>query len=119
MTKMWTPKDPDREFNAREIATLATLQRIVLVYAAIYLVVLLTSIFISAAWILSLALMYLWPMFLFVLCVKIHGIGMSILLTLLGSAPVVGLAILVLVNSQANDILKRGGMKVGWFGARK
>ena len=55
--------------------------------------------------------------FVFMLSVRVYGTGMGIFLGLLTLVPLLGLLVLLIVNSKATKILKEHGIKVGLLGA--
>ena len=55
--------------------------------------------------------------FVFLLAIKVYGIGMGILLGILSFVPCLGLIVLLIVNGKATGVLKQNGIKVGLLGA--
>jgi hypothetical protein len=55
--------------------------------------------------------------FVFLLAIKVYGVGLGILLGVLSMAPCLGLIVLLLVNGKATNVLRQNGIKVGLMGA--
>lgn len=55
--------------------------------------------------------------FVFLLAIKVYGVGLGILLGVLSLAPCLGLIVLLLVNGKATNVLRQNGIKVGLMGA--
>jgi hypothetical protein len=55
--------------------------------------------------------------FVFLLAIKVYGVGLGILLGVLSMAPCLGLIVLFLVNGKATNVLRQNGIKVGLMGA--
>lgn len=56
--------------------------------------------------------------FVFLLSMKVYGVGLGILFTVLAIIPCLGLILLLIVNSKATSILQKNGYKVGFLGAK-
>ena len=56
--------------------------------------------------------------FVFMLSLALYGTGTGIVLGILTLIPLVGLAVLLIVNAKATRILNQHGIKVGLLGAR-
>lgn len=56
--------------------------------------------------------------FVFLLAMKINGVGMGVFLGILTLIPCLGLIVLLIVNGQATSVLKKNGIKVGLLGAK-
>jgi len=54
----------------------------------------------------------------FLLAIKVYGVGLGIVLGVLALVPLLGLLILLMVNGKATRILTDNGIKVGLLGAR-
>lgn len=55
--------------------------------------------------------------FVFLLAMKVYGVGIGVLLGLLTFIPCIGLIVLLTVNGKATAILRQNGIKVGLMGA--
>jgi hypothetical protein len=55
--------------------------------------------------------------FVFMLAIKVYGVGVGILFGILSLIPLIGLIVLLIVNGKATGILKQNGIHVGLLGA--
>ena len=55
--------------------------------------------------------------FVFLLAVKLYGVGIGVLLGLLTLLPCLGLVVLVIVSNKATNVLEQNGHHVGLLGA--
>ncbi|MCL4195006.1 MAG: hypothetical protein KJZ87_24915 [Thermoguttaceae bacterium] len=55
--------------------------------------------------------------FVFMLAIAMHSVGVGILLGLLTLLPCIGLITLLVVNGQATNVLRQNGIRVGLLGA--
>ncbi len=55
--------------------------------------------------------------FVFLLAIKVYGIGVGVLLGILTLIPCIGLLVLLVVTDKATKILRQNGIKVGLLGA--
>lgn len=69
------------------------------------------------AWLIIIAAGFAGAVFVFLLAIKVFGIGLGILFGALCFFPCLGIFVLLGVNSKATHILKENGIKVGLFGA--
>jgi hypothetical protein len=56
--------------------------------------------------------------FVFLLAIKVYGVGLGILLGVLTFIPCVGLIVLLVVNNKATNVLRQNGYTVGLLGAK-
>ena len=55
--------------------------------------------------------------FVMLMAIRLYGIGMGILLSVLSIIPILGLLVLLRINGKATSILKENGIAVGLMGA--
>jgi len=55
--------------------------------------------------------------FVFLLAIEVHGVGLGLLFGFLTLVPCIGLISLLIINQSATSILQRNGVRVGLFGA--
>ena len=56
--------------------------------------------------------------FVFLLALRVYGVALGIILSLLTLVPLLGLLILLVVNGKATSELKRNGIRIGLLGAK-
>lgn len=116
---------PDGSFSTDEIWKIARYQKLMLIAACGYLVTLLSLCMIPSNFILmiitliiTLALYITASILAFILLIKIHGLSPTLVLGFLMLNLIVNVVVFIMINNQANDILKRHGIKIGFFGAK-
>ena len=55
--------------------------------------------------------------FIFLLAMKVYGVGLGIVLGLLCFLPLINLLVLLMINGKATTVLKQNGIQVGLLGA--
>ncbi len=56
--------------------------------------------------------------FVFLLAIKVYGVGLGILFGILTLIPLIGLVVLLIINGKATKVLRQNGIKVGLLGAK-
>jgi hypothetical protein len=56
--------------------------------------------------------------YVFVLAIRVYGVGLGILLGVMALIPYLGLIVLLVVNGEATKVLKQNGIPVGLLGAK-
>jgi len=54
--------------------------------------------------------------FVFIFAIRVYGTGMGVVLGILTLVPLVGLIVLLVINSKATNMLHEAGYKVGFLG---
>jgi hypothetical protein len=102
---------------------IALLQRIIIGGIGVYIVAVIARLLISPTLVLMLLLIVV-PVLLCVtvalwmLAIKLYGLGRGIALGVVSLIPIVSLIILVVVNGRATETLQQHGIKVGLLDAR-
>ena len=115
--------------SREELRAVASKQKAVIVCVALNILFFALRLFIVfgkitlpvfVTWILTpcfLGLAVVSVVYIFMLGIKLYGTAIGILLGLLTFIPLVGLIILLIVNTKATRTLREGGFRVGFFGA--
>ncbi len=104
------------------IREIATRQRALILCILLYLVAVAAQFFVPPQLQLVfdfgvLGIIVVSTVFVFLLCTKLYGVGIGILLGFLTLVPCAGLVTLLIVNAKATAILRKAGLKVGLLGA--
>lgn len=121
--------EPDLERRAigvkggrrEDLRSIAIYQKGILICILVYLLLILTRVFIPPELLIVLALVLLadvvtGTVFVFLLAIRVYSLGVGILLGILTLVPCLGLVSLLIVNGKANEVLRANGLKVGLLG---
>ena len=123
MSQSQPPVAPPGGLSREELRSIAARQKGILVCVLIYLVGIVLFFILPPAmrpvlWIVMLANGVVAAVFIFMLATRIYSTGVGVLLGILTLICPVGFIVLLIMNAKANGILKKNGIKVGFFGAR-
>jgi uncharacterized membrane protein len=109
-------------YSERDLRQIAIYQKALLVCVLLYILVILGSLFIpqDVRWVILIPAV---PVALgamasvFLLATKVYNVALGIFLGLLTLVPILGLVMLLVINSAATSALQTSGIRVGFLGA--
>ncbi len=104
-----------------DLRSVAKYQRVLMICILVYLVALLASWAVPQLLIVgrvvALVASLVGVVFVFLLSTKVYSTGIGVLLGILTLIPIIGLIVLLIINSKATGILRANGVRVGLLGA--
>ncbi|GAB4151700.1 MAG: hypothetical protein Tsb009_27210 [Planctomycetaceae bacterium] len=116
--------DRDQNINEDVLREIAIYQKGVLITVALYIVAIVVNSGLKfhfsfpVAILLLISLLGIGAVFTFLLSTRVYGFRDGLILGIFTLIPIVGLVILLVVNSKATKLLKEHGLKVGLLGVR-
>lgn len=111
-----------RSGDPADLRNVARFQKGVLVCILLYILLIVFQFFIPESLrpvlaFVALGVVVTGTVFVFMLAIAMHSVGVGILLGLLTLLPCIGLITLLVVNGQATNVLRQNGIRVGLLGA--
>lgn len=111
-----------RSGNPADLRNVARYQKGVLVCILVYILLIVSQFFVPESLrpllaFVALGVVVAGTVFVFMLAIAMHSVGVGILLGLLTLLPCIGLITLLVVNGQATNVLRQNGIRVGLLGA--